>query len=500
MPPMNRFLLLAMNGLYLLFLFGGNTAGQTSDMRLEVGIAEREITPPAGYPMAGYYHERLAQGQLDPLKAKAIVMHQGEETVAVVFCDLTGIASDLTHAIRAEVSRKSNLKPDQIILCATHSHTAPDYYRDLYLHLSPNRKDEATEYPSHLIARITQAIFAAEQAMEPVEILIGSPQQKKPVAFNRRFVMRDGSVKTWQKLDNPNVVRAAGPIDPDLAFCLFRSQSTGEPQGVLSHFALHLDTVGGSYWSADYPFYIEQAVQKSLGESTLSLFGLGCCGDINHVDPSKSERNKTDYIGTELGQTLSKAFDSAALVSQPRLVHQSNVVPLSLRPITTEQADRGRELMLAAKEGVDVEFFDLVKAYKSVILAQFQLDQYQLETNTAASWGLSHQLAGCGKHLPVEVHTVGLGPDVAIVFLPGEVFVDLGLAIKQASPFKHTLVIELSNAVETAYIPTQAAFAGGSYEVTNSTILAGSGERLVEEALRQLGQAAKQLQEAGQVE
>lgn len=484
---------LLIHGLCLVVLFSGITASQADETLLRVGIAEKEITPPAEYPMAGYYHERLAQGQLDPLKAKAIVMRQGAEAVAVVFCDLTGIAFDLTHAIRTEVSKHSELEPNQIILCATHSHTAPDYYRDLYLHLSTTRRNEATQYPGYLIQQITSAILTAEQSAETVEILVAAPQQQIPVAFNRRFVMRDGSVKTWQKLNNPDVVRAAGPIDPDLSFCLFRSQGTGKPLGVLSHFALHLDTVGGSYWSADYPFYIEQAVRKTLSDSTVSLFGLGCCGDINHVDPSQSDRNKTDYIGGQLGKTLSNAFEAATSVNKPRLVHRSSLVRLPLRPITAEQAERGRELMLAAKEGVDVEFFDLVRAYKSVILAQFQLDEYDLQKNPAASWGLSHQLAGCGMQLPVEVHTMGLGPDVALVFLPGEVFVDLGLAIKQASPFKQTLVIELSNAVETAYIPTQAAFAGGSYEVTNSTIQSGSGERLVEEALRQLGQLAKQL-------
>ena len=81
-----------------------------------------------------------------------------------------------------------------------------------------------------------------------------------------------------------------------------------------------------------------------------------------------------------------------------------------------------------------------------------------------------------------------------MVFLPGEVFVELGLAIKQASPFKQTIVIELANSVETAYLPTQAAFAGGSYEVTNSTTQPGSGEKLVEQALKQLGKLASALQ------
>jgi hypothetical protein len=79
---------------------------------------------------------------------------------------------------------------------------------------------------------------------------------------------------------------------------------------------------------------------------------------------------------------------------------------------------------------------------------------------------------------------------VAIVCLPGEVFVDLGLAIKRSSPFRTTFIVELSNCVETAYIPTRVAYAAGSYEVTNSLVQPGSGEMLAEAAVRLLRNAA----------
>ena len=59
---------------------------------LRIGVAETDITPPNGYPMSGYYHERLATGAMDPLKAHAIVFRQGTEQAALVTCDLTGIA------------------------------------------------------------------------------------------------------------------------------------------------------------------------------------------------------------------------------------------------------------------------------------------------------------------------------------------------------------------------------------------------------------------------
>jgi hypothetical protein len=71
------------------------------------------------------------------------------------------------------------------------------------------------------------------------------------------------------------------------------------------------------------------------------------------------------------------------------------------------------------------------------------------------------------------------------VTLPAEVFVELGLAIKAASPFKTTLVIELTND-SLGYIPTKKAFAEGSYETVNSRVQPGAGEAMVETAIRLL--------------
>ena len=103
---------------------------------------------------------------------------------------------------------------------------------------------------------------------------------------------------------------------------------------------------------------------------------------------------------------------------------------------------------------------------------------------------MSRSLAGVGETLPAELTVITLGGDVAIVCLPGEVFVELGLAIKQGSPFRTTLVVELSNCVETIYSPTRAAYAQGSYEVTKSALQPGAGELLVETALTLLREAA----------
>ena len=94
-------------------------------------------------------------------------------------------------------------------------------------------------------------------------------------------------------------------------------------------------------------------------------------------------------------------------------------------------------------------------------------------------------LAKRGATLEAEVQAFRLARDVAVVLLPGEVFVELGLEIKRRSPFANTLVIELSND-NPAYIPTEKAFGEGSYEIVNSRIAPGGGERMVAEALRLL--------------
>ncbi len=458
---------------------------------LSVGVAEADITPPIGFPMAGYYHERLAEGQRDPLKAKAVVLRQGDVSAAFVVADLTGIARDLYEEVTRKASKETGIPETHIVLSATHSHTAPDYSGHLYRFLKDDA-DPATQnsYPSKLIDACVDALIQANKTARPVTVDAGAAQQATPVAFNRRFVMQDGSVKTWQNYSNSQVVRAAGPIDPEVGLLRIKSADNGQTLGVVSNFALHLDTVGGTKWSGDYPYYIEQSLRKEFGDETISVFGLGCCGDINHSDPNGKDRNQTDFIGNSIAETIGNALPQLKPVDATRLQVRSSTVNLPMQEVTQQDLKRAEELIPIARAGGQVAFFDLVPAYKAVVLDQLQNKEPRTACDDLLSWGLSHSWRGIGETLPVEVTTITIGHEVAIVFLPGEVFVELGLAIKQASPYATTMIFELSNCVETMYIPTRAAYAGGSYEVTNSAVQPGSGEMLVEAALKLLRQSA----------
>ncbi len=487
--------------LVVLFILLGWVAPLTTVVAadlLQVGVAETDITPPVGFPMAGYYHERLADGTIDPLKAKAIVFRDvrahnnasSETSAALVVCDLIGIATDLSKAIRQRASEKTGIPVSNIVISATHSHTAPDYMKELYLKLGrENQQPLRAAYIEQLISGPVDAIVKAHATAKPVTLECGSATQAIPVSFNRRSVMRDGSVRTWMSHDHPDVVRAAGPIDPEISLLIVRD-NTGKPLGVLSNFALHLDTVGGMKWSADYPYFIEQTLRKGVGSDVISLFGTGCCGDINHANPRSKVRNKADFIGNAIGDSIQSQLGQLKRLEQTDLAVKSRVVSLPLQDATRDEVANSIKVLDLAARKQPVEFLDHVTAYKKLMLDHFRHREPHANALDHITWGLSRSLAGVGETLPVEVTVMTLGHDVAIVCLPGEVFVELGLAIKQGSPFRTTLVIELSNCVETIYVPNRAAYAGGSYEVTNSALLPGGGELLVETALSLLREAA----------
>lgn len=476
----------------LLASAGAARAADDQESSLLIGVAEVDITPPNGFPMAGYYHERLAEGTIDPLKAKAIVFRDGATSGAIVVCDLIGVATDLSREVRRRASARTGIPETNIVLAATHSHTAPDYMRELWLSLGKVPQEPLrAEYIARLIDGPVAAIAEAYAQAGPSAVLAGSAMQEVPVSFNRRFVMRDGSVKTWQNFNNPEVVRSAGPIDPEIGLIMIRDPKEDRTRAVFSNFALHLDTVGGTRWSADYPFFIEQTIRAAVGPEVISIFGTGCCGDINHSNPRSPTRNKVDFIGEAIGKSIVGKLADLKTVEVPRLKVLSRTVRLPIQDATAEEVAWAVKIVESARQGEKVEFFNHVTAYKKLILDMLRHRDPFIKTDEHITWGLSRSLAGIGETLPVDVTVFTLGRDVGIVCLPGEVFVNLGLAIKQASPFPTTLVVELCGAVETIYVPHREAYIGGSYEVTNSNLQPGGGEMLVEAAIELLREAAQ---------
>src|SRR3954470_16280002 len=93
---------------------------------LRAGAAQVVITPPIGAPMAGYYHARGAEGTLDDLHAKALVLDDGSTKVALVTLDLISTTFTLTREARAQIETTTGIPAANVMISATHAHTGPE--------------------------------------------------------------------------------------------------------------------------------------------------------------------------------------------------------------------------------------------------------------------------------------------------------------------------------------------------------------------------------------
>ncbi len=448
-------------------------AAPPAESAIRAGVAVVDITPPPGWRMSGYFNERLNTATHDPLQAKALVLAQGDTKAALVFCDLIGMSLDVSRRARERASGETGIPVSNIAIAATHSHTGPLYFGELrkYFHekaVAEQGSDphEPVDYSAVLAEKLVEAIRRADANTREAQLAAGVVAQSPQLSFNRRFHMKDGTVQFNPGQQNPNIVRVAGPIDPDVGVLLVRAAGQGQPAAALAVFAMHLDTVGGTEYSADYPYYLERTLRGQLGDDFMSLFGTGTCGDINHIDVATKGRRPTDEMGRLLGETVLGAIPKLRPVEPASLAVKSATVPAKLQQYSaSEVAEASRNM---AKIGTrELSFLEQVKAAK---IMDVQLRQ--------------------GPTLPLEVQAFRVGSDLAIVTLPGEVFVELGMAIKRASPFRTTLVIELTNDTP-AYIPTTKAFGEGSYETVNSRIQPGGGEEMAATATRLLKELAE---------
>jgi neutral ceramidase len=454
--------------------FLSHISANANEPLLKGSVAVRDITAPIGYRLCGYFYERFSTGVHDPLLAKAVYLEQGDQKIALVFCDLIGVPQTLTDQVRAEAVARFGIPGTNVLVAATHSHTGPLYFDALrnYFHQraeAQHGKDpaETVDYPKFLSAKILEAIAESKQGAAPIELDAGRTF-KWGLSFNRRFYMKDGAVVFNPGKLNTNIVRSAGLTDPEVMLLRFRLAGAKNPLAIMTSFALHLDTTGGTEYSADYPFYLERTIQKALGEKVVSIFATGTCGDINHIDVASGRPQKggeeAARIGGALGNAVLQALPQLASISQPMLASRYEQVRTPLQEFSPEQITRARALL--EKVGTSsLSFLGQVEAYKIN-------DVEELRRRS-------------GSMLPMDVQVFRLDRNTALVCLPGEVFVDIGLAIKRASPFRETFVIELCND-DIGYVPTRRAFQEGSYETVNSRIQPGGGEKLVESAVKLL--------------
>ena len=432
---------------------------------LKVGVAAVTITPPAGGPMAGYYYTRAAEGTHDDLLAKALVLDDGVTRAAIVTCDLIDVPASIVEQARALAARRTGIPAEHIMISATHAHTGPSLIDGSFrTHFEGEMGRIAEQYLADLPVRIAESIERASRAAAPAAASAALGREPG-LAFNRRYYMRDGTVHWNPGHRNPDIVRPAGPIDPDVPIVLF-SHPDGRPKAVYTSYAMHLDTVGGTQYSADYADTLSRLLADARDPDLLTLFAIGCAGNVNHIDVSSSEKQSSPQeaarIGTILAADVLKAWPGLTAVADPVLRVATVRVALPLRDVKPGEVDWATKVAATYGRKDVAPMMDLVKAQRIL-----DID------------------AQHGRPLDAEVQVIALGAEIAWVGLPGEIFTELGMAIKAASPFRLTIVAGLTNG-GLGYIPNRKAYDEGAYEPLSARCAPGSGERLVDAATEQL--------------
>ncbi len=285
------------------------------------------------------------------------------------------------------------------------------------------------EYNERILPRIVAAAAAAQARLEPA--VIGYGQGELAEGYNRRTVKPDGTVDMlWNNRDR----LPTAPIDPAVGVMSIRRASDHTTLATLVNYSVH-PVISMNFTelivSADFPGAMARQVEAELGGRCIFL--LGAAGDINPFDADMFRYATVD-------ETFA-AIDRLATALSTQVTRITSDIT-TYHPAASLAFDR----------------YDLPMASRS-------------EDPHAA------------KQRAVELDTFLIGNRWALVTIPGELFVALGLELKQRSPAEATWIVANCNAYH-GYIPTLQATTEGGYGATSGTQLeVGAGERLIQQAL-----------------
>jgi hypothetical protein len=411
-------------------LMGFPAAGLGADdgSKFRAGAADKDITPPAGIPMWGYgaRHDALSVGTLDPLMAKAIVIAEGDEKLAIVGTDLgRGPTEAMMTIIRRELEEKAGIR--HVLISGSHSHHGPVIELTDEPGLGKGKFDTAVDYSRKLPHMLIAVILDAEKAMKPARLGIAT----ESVTLNR----------------NRHTKRAPKATDPTLTV-LRLDDRAGKPIAILVNFAAHPVMLEAKIlkYSADYPGFLKDKVEAEL--STKCVFMQGAGGDMS-PNPTTGPWEPANFGGILADHVIALARSIKAETPQ-------------------NPAIKGTVDMFHFKTRVDLKDRRVAGMFERAFFPE-----------------ITHAYAKLyGEALAAELNTVLLNGEIALVGGSGEFFCNHANRLRARSYVKHTLFFGYCNG-HSMYFPTIEAASEGGYGADPGVSLAelGAGERMMDRAL-----------------
>ncbi len=415
---------------------------------IRCGIYETDITPMLGMEIPGYFEVRNADGVREELYAEAVYFENDGRKAVIISCDTILVPMESCEKARNIIAQRLGMSPDGIMICATHSHTsAPVETWGDFVHIDD-------WYVDFLERRIIDSACLAAQRARDVKLSFALGYEDK-IAYYRNYISSDGSLHTWRSND----AKPYGEIDPEVGV-LRIDNADGTQYGVIVNYACHCDCVGGKKFSSDYPGEMRKTLRKLYGESFMPVFINGFCGNINHCDPNGFHNYPEHY--KRMGHML--AADTARTLELATDVFEDNTIAASLRIMEIDARVPDAELI----------------RWADAVLAEDNPGERDLF--------YAREIKICeekGAHkVPCPVQVIRIG-ETAFYGMPGEIYVEFGKMLKERSPIKHNIPVNLANGCNK-YIPIRELFAPDIYESSigmSNILIPDAGYIMVDELI-----------------
>lgn len=448
---------------------------------LHLGVAATKVTPAVGGDLSGFIaRDNPMAGVHDDLFARAMAWAEdaaGANAAALLTLDLVDLDRRQVARIRDRVATLTGLAGDRVGVACTHTHGGPPTLTDGWL----GRCDAA--YLDNLCEAAAATVAAAVGALEPV--VLGWARGAEPTVGQNRRV-------------------PGGVTDPDVPVLRFQ-RPDGSVKALLASYACHPVTLGPNNLlaTADYPGYVRRTIEAAYPGAT-ALFATGCCGQVNNghtardVEPGRGGRWRTFGEAERIG----RAIAGAALQAAEQAARVDAALPVAatpIQPVRVRAASRTVSLPLLPTVS-PAELEDLVARWEEErrSIATRERRSGELERiDVFLAWANALRAGRLPEAVAAEVMAIALG-DVSLVLLPGEMFVEFGLAIKERAAPRPVLSLAYANGCP-GYIPHRSAYPKGGYEIDEAHRYYGNpacfapeaGEALVEAAVALLDAVAE---------
>ncbi len=414
------------------------------------GAGTSNITPPLGSSINGGFQDGKATYIHDELHARCLALDDGQTKLVLVVADSCVIERSIFDEAKRLVNEATALPMENLLMSATHSHSCGTM-------AAVGQSTPDPTYQRFVAQRIADGLQRALTNLAPARIAWSSGNVPQHV-FNRRWRMKPGGipasplgvttdqVRMNPGVNNPHLDQPAGPTDPQVFFISVQS-TEGRPVALYANYSLHyVGGVGRGHISADYFGAFADRIQELLGADRqdppfVGIMSNGTSGDINNVDFRGGQAKQPPYgqiklVASDVAQEVARVCKTLTYRDWVPLAVAQKELTLALRLPSNDEVEKAREVMNQSKSFPRMETSEQVYARETVLLSEFP-----------------SQVSA-----PVQVLKIG---DLRISGIPAEVFVEIGLELKQRHAQSFT--VSLANAYH-GYLPTPEQHRLGGYE------------------------------------